>query len=57
MRRRRSLCAARVSGPRRVGSPGTWVGGVKLKPEDQVDEIVDHYPEVCGGCGRGFAPE
>jgi len=40
-----------------VGSPGTWVGGVKLKPEDQVDEIVDHYPEVCGGCGRGFAPE
>ena len=23
-------------------------------PADQVDEIVDHYPDVCGGCGREF---
>ena len=22
-----------------------------------MDEIVDHYPEACGGCGRGFASE
>ena len=20
--------------------------------EDQIDEVVDHYPEACGGCGR-----
>ena len=26
----------------------------ELRPEDQVDEIVDHYPQACGGCGRGF---
>jgi transposase len=23
-------------------------------PEDQVDEIVDHYPDACRGCGREF---
>jgi len=28
--------------------------GRELRPEDQVDEIVDHYPQACGGCGRGF---
>ena len=33
------------------GHPGA---GRDLKPEDQVDEIVDHYPHACGGCGRGF---
>ena len=26
--------------------------GRELKPEDQVDEIVDHYPDACRGCGR-----
>jgi transposase len=33
------------------GHPGA---GRDLKPEDQVDEIVDHYPDGCGGCGRRF---
>ena len=28
--------------------------GRELRPEDQVDEIVDHYPEQCGGCGARF---
>jgi transposase len=34
------------------GQPGHLGAGRELKPEDQVDEIVDHYPEACGGCGR-----
>ena len=36
------------------GQPGHRGAGRDLKPEDQVDEIVDHYPDVCGGCGRQF---
>jgi transposase len=37
------------------GQPGHRGAGRKLVPEDQVDEIVDHYPSGCGGCGREFA--
>jgi transposase len=33
------------------GHPGS---GRELLPEDQIDEIVDHYPDACGGCGHGF---
>jgi len=36
------------------GQPGHLGAGRELRPEDQVDEIVDHYPEACGGCGRRF---
>jgi transposase len=36
------------------GQPGHRAAGRDLKPEDQVDEIVDHYPRACGGCGRWF---
>ncbi len=36
------------------GQPGHRGSGRKLAPEDQVDEIVDHYPSECGGCGRVF---
>ncbi|MCA1699792.1 MAG: IS66 family transposase [Actinobacteria bacterium] len=43
--------AARRAG----GQPGHRGSGRKLAPEDQVDEIVDHYPEACGGCGHEFA--
>jgi transposase len=39
------------------GQPGHRGAGRELKPEDQVDEIVDHYPEACGGCGRRFGAE
>ncbi len=30
--------------------------GRELRPSDQMDEIVDHYPGACGGCGRAFDP-
>ena len=36
------------------GQPGHPGAGRELKPEDQVDEIVDHYPEACRGCGQKF---
>ena len=40
------------------GQPGHRGSGRELKPEDQVDEIVDHYPDACRGCGHEFtAPE
>src|SRR5919109_359921 len=39
------------------GQPGHRGAGRELRPEDQVDEIVDHYPKACGGCGARFAPE
>src|SRR5215212_4034871 len=36
------------------GQPGHRGAGRELKPEDQVDEIVDHYPDACGACGHRF---
>jgi transposase len=39
------------------GQPGHQGAGRELRPEDQVDEIVDHYPLGCGGCGREFTTE
>lgn len=36
------------------GQPGHRGSGRKLAPEDQVDEIVDHYPDSCQGCGHEF---
>ena len=36
------------------GQPGHRGAGRELRPEDQVDEIVDHYPDACRGCGREF---
>ena len=36
------------------GQSGHRGAGRELKPEDQVDEIVDHYPDACGGCGQRF---
>jgi transposase len=37
------------------GQPGHRGSGRELRPEDQVDEIVDHYPDACRGCGREFS--
>jgi transposase len=37
------------------GQPGHQGSGRELLPEDQVKEIVDHYPESCGSCGHEFA--
>ena len=45
--------AGRKSG----GQPGHRGAGRELRPEDQVDEIVDQYPEACGGCGREFTDQ
>jgi transposase len=39
------------------GQPGHPGSGRKLKPEDQVDEIVDQYPEACRGCGHRFTDD
>ena len=39
------------------GQPGHRGSGRELTPEDQVDEIVDHYPDACRGCGREFAAD
>ena len=39
------------------GQAGHRGAGRGLKPSDQVDEIVDHYPDACGGCGRRFGEE
>lgn len=39
------------------GQSGHAGAGRELRPEDQIDEIVDHYPEACGSCGARFAFE
>jgi transposase len=39
------------------GQPGHQGAGRGLKPEDRVDEIVDHYPQACRGCGREFTAD
>lgn len=39
------------------GQPGHRGAGRELRPEDQIDEIFDHYPSACGGCGREFGAE
>jgi transposase len=39
------------------GQPGHRGAGREVWLEDQVDEIVDHFPDACGGCGRRFASE
>lgn len=36
------------------GQSGHRGAGRELRPEDQVDEIVDHYPDACGSCGCRF---
>jgi transposase len=37
------------------GQPGHRGSGRGLTSEDEIDEIVDHYPDACRGCGRAFA--
>jgi transposase len=39
------------------GQSGHRGVGRELKPSDQMDEIVDHYPDACGECGREFHAE
>jgi len=57
-RRRAKEWSKREGEERNQGAqPGHKGSGRKLLPEDQVDEIVDHYPDACGGCGREFTEE
>jgi transposase len=37
--------------------PGHKGSGRKLLPEDQMEEIHNHYPDACGGCGREFTAD
>jgi transposase len=47
-----------VGGQRGAGGQSGHRGsGRELEPEDQVDEIVDHYPDACRGCGRDFTAD
>jgi transposase len=39
------------------GQSGHQGAGRELTPEDQIEEIVDHYPSACGGCGRDFTDQ
>lgn len=56
--RRKAKAWAKGEGERKQGAqPGHKGSGRKLAPEDQVDEIVDHYPDACGGCGREFTDD
>jgi transposase len=51
----KELLQADAERRRAGGQPGHAGAGRELVPEDQVKEIVDHYPERCGGCGHEFA--
>jgi len=53
----KSLMQADAERRRAGGQPGHLGAGRKRLPEDQVDEIVDHYPERCAGCGHEFSEE
>jgi transposase len=56
--RARAKAWAKHEGERKPGGqPGHRGSGRKLLPEDQIDEIVDHYPDACGGCGREFTDD
>jgi transposase len=53
--RERAKKWAKREGERKPGAqPGHKGSGRKLLGEDQIDEIVDHYPAACEGCGREF---
>jgi transposase len=56
--RKRAKAWAKREGERKQGGqPGHKGSGRKLLPEDQIDEIVDHYPDACSGCGREFTAD
>ncbi len=49
---------AKREGERQAGGqPGRPGSGRKPMPEEQVDELVGHYPESCRGCGHPFRVE
>lgn len=46
----------RPGGRRQGGQPGHEGTARKLLAESALDEIVDHWPQRCSGCGRDFGP-
>ena len=49
---------AKAKGEREPGGqPGHKGAGRKLLPEEQIDQIIDHYPAACEGCGREFTQQ
>jgi transposase len=50
----KELMRGEGEGRKAGGQSGHLGAGRELRPEGQVDEIVDHYPDACGGCGRRF---
>jgi len=56
--RERAKQWAKAKGERKPGAqPGHKGSGRKLLPKDQVDEIVEHYPDACEGCGHEFSAD
>ncbi len=55
--RAKALVRADAERRRGGGRPGHRGAGRELLPADQVDEIVDRYPERCEGCGHEFGEE
>jgi len=53
----KELMRSEGEGRKAGGQSGHRGAGRELRPEDQMDEIVDHYPDACGGCGHRFASE
>jgi transposase len=51
----KELLAKEGAGRKAGGQEGHRGAGRRLVPEDQVDEIVAHYPQACGGCAREFS--
>ena len=44
--------------PRKRGAQHGHKGaGRGLLPEEQIEEIIDHYPDACGGCGQEFSQQ
>jgi transposase len=53
----KELLAGEGANRKAGGQEGHAGAGRRLEPEDQVDEIVEHYPEVCRGCGHRFGED
>jgi transposase len=53
----KELMRSESEGRKAGGQSGHPGAGRELQPEDQIDQIVDHYPDACGGCGREFTVE
>jgi Family of unknown function (DUF6444) len=53
----KELLRSEGEGRKAGGQSGHLGAGRELRPEDEIDQIVDRYPDACGGCGREFTAE